>query len=819
MLKRIIRYPLYTAIFLAQLLLLAYFCLRAYRIRLYAVKTYGYVIHEFDPWFNFRAAEYLAANGHERFFKWYDYMSWYPIGRPIGTTIFPGMQFVSVWTWELMKYLPDTKVKYPTQLVSNLPAWAFQYLPNGGKKLHFSPMSLNDVCVMGPAWFGSLGTFFVFLLSRELSESTSAGLVSAFIMAIIPAHIMRGYAGEYENEAFAVSGFCLVLYFWVRSLRSQRSWWIGLFAGLAYGYSAAAWGGYIFINNLVAIHAAFLVVAGKYHSGVYKAYSLYYVVGTFLATLVPVISYAPFKSLEQMPSLLVFLVYQVLELCDFYRRKKKGGMGAWQFFGFRVLVFTVIGVAASCAAYVGFQMGYFTPLGARIRGLFLEAMKTGNPLVDSVAEHSGSSPQAFAQYLHHARYLAVVGLLFCWHQNSPGKYLSFIYATVSYHYSLKMSRLMIINGPIVSVLAGFPIGIVADWCIAQAIGLVTGLPDADKCEEVPVRSGGMGSIIRTFWRFSGRAVWPLEIRDALELKESFRINAWFLDRPIRAAMAAGIVYQGYYQSQQPIADFIRHCEMVAESMSHPHILFQSQGRIIDDYYKGYQWLKANTAEDARVMAWWDYGYQITGVANRTTIADGNTWNHEHIATLGRILTSPVKKSHKAMRHLADYALVWAGGHSDDMGKSPHLARIGNSVFPDHCGDDDPMCRKFGFYQGGKPTPMMAESFLYQAVKHNLEDGVRLNGRLFKEVHTTKHGLMRIFEVLNVSQESKDWVANPENKKCDAPGSWYCVGQYPPALMPLIAKRRNFAQLEDFNMDGTKRVKSAYSKMIENERQR
>ena len=24
-------------------------------------------------------------------------------------------------------------------------------------------------------------------------------------------------------------------------------------------------------------------------------------------------------------------------------------------------------------------------------------------------------------------------------------------------------------------------------------------------------------------------------------------------------------------------------------------------------------------------------------------------------------------------------------------------RIGNSVFPDHCGDDDPKCNKFSFY--------------------------------------------------------------------------------------------------------------------------
>merc|ERR1719291_1195486 len=166
---------------------------------------------------------------------------------------------------------------------------------------------------------------------------------------------------------------------------------------------------------------------------------------------------------------------------------------------------------------------------------------------------------------------------------------------------------------------------------------------------------------------------------------------------------------------------------MAQHMSSPQLMFQTKLRngeeiIVDDYIRGYEWVRDNTPEDSRVMAWWDYGDQITGVAKRTSIADGNTWNHEHIATLGRILTSPVKKCHNAMRHLTDYVLVWAGGHSDDMGKSPHLARIGNSVFPDHCGDEDPLCHKFSFYQDGSPTPMMAESFLYKAVNHNVRQG-------------------------------------------------------------------------------------------------
>jgi len=374
----------------------------------------------------------------------------------------------------------------------------------------------------------------------------------------------------------------------------------------------------------------------------------------------------------------------------------------------------------------------------------------------------------------------------------------------------------------VAALSGYPAGIIGDWCIEQFLGLVSVRQYDAVADDKPApgRSGGMGSIWRCLWRFFGPMVKTAELRDIIATKESFAKNFWFVDRPLRALIAWMIIVVAFRESKPLLKEFIDHCDMLAGHMSSPSIMLKNQDRqgneiIIRDYYDGYKWIDANTPADSRVIAWWDYGYQITGIANRTSIADGNTWNHEHIATLGRILTSNQKKCHKAMRHLADYALVWAGGQGDDLGKSPHLARIGNSVFPEHCGDDDPLCQKFSFYQGGKPTPMMGESFLYNAVKHNLEAGVSLNPKYWKEVHTTKYGLMRVFKVMNVSQESKKWVADPANKVCDAPGSWYCLGQYPPALKPLISKRRNFAQLEDFNKIGE--GKSAYTKMIENER--
>ena len=66
-------------------------------------------------------------------------------------------------------------------------------------------------------------------------------------------------------------------------------------------------------------------------------------------------------------------------------------------------------------------------------------------------------------------------------------------------------------------------------------------------------------------------------------------------------------------------------------------------------------------------------------------------------------------------------------------------------------------------------------------------------------YTSKYGKVRIYKVRKVSKKSKDWIANPDNRVCDAPGSWYCVGQYPPALQDFVSKRRDFKQLEDFNV--------------------
>jgi dolichyl-diphosphooligosaccharide--protein glycosyltransferase len=57
--------------------------------------------------------------------------------------------------------------------------------------------------------------------------------------------------------------------------------------------------------------------------------------------------------------------------------------------------------------------------------------------------------------------------------------------------------------------------------------------------------------------------------------------------------------------------------VAARSMSEPSIIVRGRSNtgepmMLDDFRESYWWLRDNTPEDARVMAWWDYGYQING---------------------------------------------------------------------------------------------------------------------------------------------------------------------------------------------------------------
>lgn len=819
----------------------------AFTIRLIAIEEYGRVIHEFDPYFNYRATEYLYEHGWKKFSQWFDYKVWYPLGRPVGTTIYPGMQVTSVF---IKNYI--------------LKDW-----------------SVNDICVFVPAWFGVLATIATALLCYECSVGTTntaptasgetksnargqefgsflsripivnvvygklivpltglflralvavtgsnwglkphaqssnmaspaleCALFTAGIMAIVPAHIMRSIGGGYDNESIAMTAMSTTFYCWVRSLRGndRPNYLWSVLSGFAYFYMAAAWGGYVFVLNLIGVHASLLVLIGRYTTKLHRAYSLFFVIGTTLAIQVPVVGWTPLRSLEQLGPLATFFAFQLIEACEIIRRKKKlNKVQAWKL---RVMVFAGVGLVVLAIGYVLGQTGYFGPISSRVRGLFVKHTKTGNPLVDSVAEHQPSSPEAYFRYLHNACYVAPVGFfmvaLFFFHDASS---FLLVYGVAAYFFASKMNRLILLTGPIASVLGGLALGRFWGWFIGAImedrpsfLAILKFGQELEKDEETPSKEENPKANATKNKGKNGVNKERGEIAPVVTAVTATRVDSIFV-RIIRIVGCAWLIWK----SKPYFEDFHTECHHMAKGMSHPSIITKGQthdGRIVtvDDYREAYWWLRDNTPEDSRIMAWWDYGYQITGIANRTTIADGNTWNHEHIALLGKALTSSEKEGHRIARHLADYVLLWTGGGGDDVAKSPHMARIANSVYRDIC-PGDPTCSTFGMTNQG-PTLKMRESLLFKLSTHGQQQDMGADRNRFRQVYTSKHGKVIIFKVMSVSKESKAWVTNRDNMLCDAEGSWYCPGQYPPALQKILKEKKDFAQLEDFNR-GTK----------------
>ncbi|KAG8367357.1 hypothetical protein BUALT_Bualt16G0063700 [Buddleja alternifolia] len=186
--------------------------------------------------------------------------------------------------------------------------------------------------------------------------------------------------------------------------------------------------------------------------------------------------------------------------------------------------------------------------------------------------------------------------------------------------------------------------------------------------------------------------------------------------------------------------------------------------VFDDFREAYGWLRHNTEVDDKVASWWDYGYQTTAMANRTVIVDNNTWNNTHIATVGTAMSSPEKAAWDIFNSLdVKYVLVVFGGlvgyPSDDINKFLWMVRIGGGVFP-HIKEPDYL--RDGQYRiDSQATPTMLNCLMYKLSYYRFVDtdgrgydrvrNTEIGKKYFKlthfeEVFTTHHWMVRIYKL-------------------------------------------------------------------------
>ena len=79
---------------------------------------------------------------------------------------------------------------------------------------------------------------------------------------------------------------------------------VGVGVEVTFSYSCfPAIGGYVFITNMIPLHAFVLVLMGRFTNRLYVAYSSWYAIGTLASMQVPFVGFQPVKTSEHMAAL------------------------------------------------------------------------------------------------------------------------------------------------------------------------------------------------------------------------------------------------------------------------------------------------------------------------------------------------------------------------------------------------------------------------------------------------------------------------------------------------------------------------------------
>jgi dolichyl-diphosphooligosaccharide--protein glycosyltransferase len=256
-------------------------------------------------------------------------------------------------------------------------------------------INIRNMTVMTAPIFSANCAIATYLFVKEAGRRSSTALLAAAFVAIVPAYISRSVGGSYDNEGVAIFALIFTFYLWIKAVNTGSMLW-GLFCALAYFYMVAAWGGYVFIINIIPIYVVVMIVAGRWSSRLYVAYCTFYVVGSLLAMQVPFVGFNVFWQAECASSHGVFVFINAFVFLNFVRSKLTGN-------AFETLLRTVfaLGVGAVALLILGLQLsGKMEWTGRSLTLLDPTYASKYIPIIASVSEHQPTSWTSFFFDLH-----------------------------------------------------------------------------------------------------------------------------------------------------------------------------------------------------------------------------------------------------------------------------------------------------------------------------------------------------------------------------------------------------------------------------------
>lgn len=582
---------------------------------------------------------------------------------------------------------PGLNLTYAQEMLPKILAFSY-------KTMHFfgSEITLDKVDVLYPVVAFALGLIIFFLLCWYLSKSKIAAVIASALLAYSPSYLSRTTGGVSSHESLGMPFmFLAMLVFAIALSKFDKNWkntiLFGIGSGICFALSFFSWSGASnFVLMAVSISLVLFYLFGLEDSNIsdkikFIAFSILWVISSVLIMPLFGFSFSDMygKFLSNYGILVLFTIaFMIVDSLLIKYREKMTLLKSKYRIGYSLLVTFVLGI-------IGLMILGKNPIDM-LSGIYTQIlfpMGLGRVGLTVAYYAQPYMSELVSQYTPTIFWLFVIGMIFMGVETSK---------SIS---SFKHK-----------------IGFVLAWTIAIFGMMFSRVSSTSLFNGTNFISQAV--YILSFLIFAGYFIW-------LYFNDKFRIDpkniflfAWMFVMLLSTRSAVRVIFVIYAFVAFAVAFAIINLYVWAKktkdstgkivlyflmAVSILFVITSLFGNPITNSYGSYQitkysaanmgpiadnqwqlameWVRNNTASDAVFAHWWDYGYQIQLLANRTTVLDGGNaqayWNY----MMGRyVLTTPVPSSALSFMksHNVSYLLI----DPTDLGKYAAYSKIGSN---------------------------------------------------------------------------------------------------------------------------------------------
>lgn len=451
-----------------------------------------------------------------------------------------------------------------------------------------NPLSSDPVynfCIIFPVIMSVLTCLVIYFLGKDIGGK-EMGLLSALFLALSGSYISRTALGFFDDETVGIFGILLFMFFFLRSIEHERSIRsnaiYAVAAGLSLGYIFASWGASRYPLGMALLFVFVLILLRRYTPRLLLSYSITFGLSLFIALNVPTLGFGFLTEATTLVVFGIFLLLCLLEATRYIKTPKRKAIFVISFLVFCGVIFLALS-----------WLGVIRPIGTKFMSVINPYERLFYPLVESVQEHRPSAWGSFYYDFGIGIFFIPVGLFFAAQDPTNRNLFLMIFGLTSVYFAGSMVRLSLLMAPAFCLL----------WALALTRLLRPFITVMKEAPIIPRRKVGFQPHVGK--EFSGAFIIVMLL-----------LLTFTLVLPSPRSTYPRVFDHAY----TPVT-------IAVGSMG------LRPDRTVVDWFYALNWMRNNKSVE-RVASWWDYGYWITIIGNKTTLADNGTINMtqiEHIA--------------------------------------------------------------------------------------------------------------------------------------------------------------------------------------------